>query len=71
MSACLASDHDLGTESHYLRTTMPIGVADNVRAGIACGELVYPERAAAIHGGTATAAAGAAVVTLRRIDERA
>jgi GT2 family glycosyltransferase len=71
MSARLASDHDLGTESHYLRTTIPMGVADNVRAAIACGELKYAERAAAIVGGTAAAAAGAAVATLRRIDKRA
>ncbi len=71
MSMRLASERDLGSESHYLRRTIPIGIARNVKAAIAHGEWAYAERAAAILAGTTAAAAGAGAAALRGIDREA
>ena len=71
MSMRLASDRDLGSESDYLRRTIPMGIARNVKAAIAHGEWAYAQRAAAILGGTTAAGVGAVAAALRGIGREA
>jgi glucosyl-dolichyl phosphate glucuronosyltransferase len=71
MSMRLASDRDLGSESSYLRRTIPMGIARNVKSAMAHREWAYAQRAAAILGGTMAAAAGAVAAALRGIARRA
>jgi len=66
MSRHLAHERDLGSESEYLRKTIPAGLARNLRAAATERSGEPAERAAAILAGTAAAGLGAAVALVRR-----